>query len=378
MNQIIRSPQGAPAFGERNGDWIWNGVTWVCSPCNDMGPPGPPCPPPGWPPPGCPPWFSGANSPPWYPGANAGVSFGTSPPPNPVRGHFWWDGATMWLFDGASWSGIGGPGTGANAAVGSQPPANPTVGTLWFDGNAVLVWDGARWVASSGGTATGTQPPTNPTPGQQWWNGATLYIWDGNAWVPTSQTKSYVQSTAPPSPNPGDTWWDGSQMRIWDGHAWETVGPGATLGPVPTTTLALSVVQPTAVALGDTSTWHIVPFTSAPQVDIYSGWDPVSKKYTPTKPGYYHWQGQVWGGGTGTVGVAILKNDPGFFNDVQNENVVATDIMGGANIGLWMTLTGICRMNGTTDYVRLFAINTAAGTFLGAGSNPCWGGWALP
>lgn len=57
-------------------------------------------------PPGPPPWFS-PPTPPWYPGANAGVSFGTEYPNNPMRGHFLWDGAVLWLFDGVSWQRIG-------------------------------------------------------------------------------------------------------------------------------------------------------------------------------------------------------------------------------------------------------------------------------
>jgi hypothetical protein len=48
------------------------------------------------------------NSPPWYPGANAGVSFGLTPPQNAVRGHFWWDGRVLWMFDGAAWVTVGG------------------------------------------------------------------------------------------------------------------------------------------------------------------------------------------------------------------------------------------------------------------------------
>jgi hypothetical protein len=86
----------APA---QQGGWWWDGSNWVCDP--DCGPPA--CPPFG------PPVFSGpVNQPPWYPGANGGVSFGTVGPANPVRGHFWFDGTTMWLFDGAGWVSVGG------------------------------------------------------------------------------------------------------------------------------------------------------------------------------------------------------------------------------------------------------------------------------
>lgn len=104
MNQIVRMPQGAlaPLSGTTQGNWMWDGSNWVCNPIQPI-PPFPGCPPPGFPPPGCPPWFSLPNSPPWYPGANAGVSFGNVAPTNVVRGHFWWDGSVLWMFDGANW-----------------------------------------------------------------------------------------------------------------------------------------------------------------------------------------------------------------------------------------------------------------------------------
>jgi hypothetical protein len=94
--------QQMPVPGTQDGNWIWDGTQWVCGTC-DGGGGFPFCPPPGFPPAGCPPWFSGMNSPPWYPGANAGVSFGTTAPLNPVRGHFWWNGISLALFDGAVW-----------------------------------------------------------------------------------------------------------------------------------------------------------------------------------------------------------------------------------------------------------------------------------
>jgi hypothetical protein len=68
-----------------------------------------PCPPVGFPPQGCAPWFPPPQGqPPWYPGANAGVSFSPVAPPNVIRGHFWWDGITLRMFDGAVWVDISG------------------------------------------------------------------------------------------------------------------------------------------------------------------------------------------------------------------------------------------------------------------------------
>ena len=115
MNEIVRPNM---PMGQTN--WFWDGTKWCCDP--DCGVPPFPCPPPGFPPPGCPPWFGhGVNSPPWYPGANAGVSFGINPPPNPVRGHFWWDGTGLALFDGAAWVAV------VNAAI---VPPGQTIGSV--------------------------------------------------------------------------------------------------------------------------------------------------------------------------------------------------------------------------------------------------------
>jgi hypothetical protein len=150
MNQITRIPPGSmPAVGTRDGSWVWDGSNWVCDPD---------CLPPAGCPPFGPPVFSGpAGQPPWYPGANGGVSFGATAPPNPVRGHFWWNGSTLWLFDGAAWVDIGG---GGGAATGTQPPANPVAGQDWFDGQTLWVWSGSSWVAigPSGGTIASPNP----------------------------------------------------------------------------------------------------------------------------------------------------------------------------------------------------------------------------
>jgi hypothetical protein len=116
---------------------MWDGTRWVCDPDCDDGAPqwpaAPPCPPPSFPPAGCPPWFPPpASQPPWYPGANAGVSFGTTPPVNPIRGHFWWDGVRMWMWDGAVWVDIVASATGAapGGGAGSSGIIGITDGSL--------------------------------------------------------------------------------------------------------------------------------------------------------------------------------------------------------------------------------------------------------
>lgn len=329
MNNLVPT---TPAVGFRSGDWVWDGTNWICDPdCS----PSQPCPPFG------PPVFSGpAGQPPWYPGANGGVSFGASAPNNPVRGHLWWNGATFFLFDGATWVPFGGAGAG-------------------------------------GGAATGTTPPANPFPGQQWFNGSVLFVWDGNAWIPTSTTRSFIQATAPAAPNPGDTWWNGTQMRIWDGSVWQLVGPGATTGPVPTTTRVFSLLAGGTITLATNADWTIVPFTTTPTIDTETGWDPVTKKYQPKRAGNYLFFSTSTDGQTQSSGHAIVKNDSGTW--LVDSQVTVTVAVVGAIIGLgvYYQSSGMVFLNGSTDFVRLWGLSSSA-TFVPLGVMPAMEAWLLP
>ena len=154
MNQLIRMPTP----GTMQDGWMWDGTQWVC--CDGSGggqQPG--CPPPSFPPLGCFPWFPPPQGqPPWYPGANAGVSFSQDPPPNPTRGHFWWNGTKLQMWDGAAWVTVGGSGSGGGGTNGGS---------------------------GSGTVVISTTPPGNPATGSQWWNGSVLQMWDGGQWVAT-------------------------------------------------------------------------------------------------------------------------------------------------------------------------------------------------
>jgi hypothetical protein len=333
-NVITGQQWGPPAVGTRDGNWVWNGNNWICNP--DCGTDGSA-------PPFGPPVFSGpVSQPPWYPGANGGVSFGATAPPNPVRGHMWWDGTSFWLFDGAAWVGIGGQGAG-------------------------------------GGASLGTTPPTNPQPGQQWFNGSVLYVWDGNAWVPTSTTKSYVQATAPPAPNPGDTWYDGTTQRIWDGSAWQAIGPGALQGPVGTTTKVFQLTMAgTSIALGGAGAWEIVPFTGTPQIDTEGGWNATTHKYQPTKAGYYQFFINQYNPPNDNGGHALLFNDTGSW--LQNSQTwVATGwAVSTATQGMFMTESGIIHMNGSSDFVRLWALTSSGNFYQTSTTMPSFSGFLLP
>jgi hypothetical protein len=335
-NVITGQQWGPPAVGTRDGNWVWNGSNWICNP--DCGTDGS-CPPFG------PPVFSGpVAQPPWYPGANGGVSFGATAPANPVRGHMWWDGSSMWLFDGAAWVAIGGQGSG-------------------------------------GGAATGTTPPANPFTGQQWFNGSVLYIWDGNAWVPTSTTKSYVQATAPPNPNPGDTWFDGTVQRIWDGSAWRTVGPGATVGPVPTTTKVFTMVGVSPITLGTSGASVIVPFTATPTIDTSTGWDATSKKYTPKVAGNYFFFTRTYIGGPNqeAYGVdTLLWNDNGSWQaNAQYVVAVAGAYVSAGNTD-YLNAAGLIHMNGSTDFVRFWSSRPDGLLYTIGPSVPVIEAWLMP
>jgi hypothetical protein len=331
MNNIVRS--SGPVVGQRDGNWIWNGSNWVCDPDCDGPQPFPPF---------GPPVFSGpVQQPPWYPGANGGVSFGATFPPNPVRGHLFWDGKTFWLFDGAAWVTVG----GVTAAGNVTPPT--------------------------------TTAPANPVPGQQWFNGTTLFVWDGNAWVPVSTTKTTIQATAPPAPNPGDLWFDGTQLHIWDGSAWELVGPGATVGPVPTTTEVFRLGIPAGGIPIAAGAWVIIPFGATPAIDTLAGWDPATHKYTPKKPGMYTFISRGYTGSTATDhGSAILKNDQGTFDLANVVPATMEDQEQATVIGWWMA-TGLIAMNGTTDFVRTWGYN-GTGTYFSTGASPAMQAFLMP
>lgn len=332
-----------PPVGARDGNWVWDGVRWVCEPdCDDF----PRRPPfsilqpggvhsPFFPPP--------VTQPPWYPGANGGVSFAPpgQPPPNPIRGAFWWDGTSLWIFDGAAWDMVG-PG-----------------GII---------------------TPPGTTFPPNPQPGEQFFDGHTLWIWDGNAWVPVSGTKTYVQATAPPHPNPGDLWFNGTQLFVWSGSAWNLVGPGAIVGPVPTTTHTFSMLlgAPSVAVAGG---YCMLNFPGSPTIDTQGAFSTTTQQITPKVAGTYLTVLTGWGeGGTGQNQFYFLKNDPGTVNsaNINNQMAVAVGGVNAATVGASMGGTGLTHMNGTTDFLRLWLYAAGTSFFPFAAQTPVIDMWLLP
>lgn len=348
MSNAITKSRAAPAPvpgaqvmappGAQVGQWMWDGTQWVCG-CDGGLPPVPPV----WPP-GPPPWYPPPQGqPPWYPGANGGVSFGTTAPPNPIRGAFWFDGIALWLFDGAAWEDVG----VANIATGG-----------------------------GGGASTGTAPPASPSDGALWYNGSTLNVWDGTAWVPTSTTKTYIQTTAPPAPNPGDQWWNGVQMYIWSGSTWNLVGPGATVGPTPTTKQVFSIGETQNQPI-TASTWMIAPFSTNPTIDTMGAFNAVTKMWTPNVAGIYAIV--MRGIGVGTIyGGIIAKNDQGTFNVNMPWVTVYTEYPAGSGPSSgWFDSMGITKMNGSTDFLRYWTYSQQ-GEWYASANQPYFEAYILP
>ena len=299
----------APPIGTRSGKWTWDGTQWVCNPGGDCDDFQPPMPCP--PVPGFHPWFDPQTNP-WYPGANAGVSFGTTAPSFPIRGNFWWDGKRLWMFDGAAWVDI---------------------------------------VASAAGVPPGTTPPVTGT--------------GGNTVISTNAARQSVDRH--------DVVERLAVSRLGRTE-WQVVGPGSAVGPVPTTTQKFSISCPTNLALpGSAGSWQIVPFNTNPTIDPDTGYDPVTHKYQPNKPGFYSWN--LRGNSGGTAGIALVRNDSGTFTG--NSAAEDTSVFVTTGAAGWMMGGGMSLMNGTTDYVRVFA-RDSTGNFQNTGSNPVFRGYLLP
>jgi len=223
------------------------------------------------------------------------VSFGTTAPMNAVRGHFWWNGKVLAIFDGAAW---------VNTVTGVIVPPDGSGG-------------------GGGGSGQGTV---------------------------------IISSTAPGNPVAGMQWWDGSQLRVFDGTQWNVVGPGSAVGPVPTTTHTFSITQPTPVTV-PTGAWGILNFTTTPQVDTTLGWDAATMRFTPKKAGIYMFTIRAYIATNG--GLVLTKNDPGTYSDAPTDQVVASSTLGGAGTSAWQTASAMTLMNGTTDFVRAFVLEAA-------------------
>jgi hypothetical protein len=218
---------------------------------------------------------------------------------------------------------------------------------------------------------SGPTPPFAPSPGGLWFNGSQLFVWNGSAWVPTSQTKTWMQTTQPASPLPGDGWFDGAQFHIFSGTSWVLIGPTAVAPPAGgATQQAFAMQQTSGMAVG--TGWVIAPYSNTPLIDTESGWDAITHRYTPTKAGVYFFTLRMNGAGTG--GIALLKDDDGNFTGGKASDIII-GLVSSAAPG-WLTLGGMTPMNGSGDFVR--AWTNHGGTVPAAGSNPIFTAFLLP
>jgi len=174
-----------------------------------------------------------------------------------------------------------------------------------------------------------------------------------------------ISGTAPSNPATGAEWWDGSVLRVFDGTQWKIVGPGGAAGPIPTTTKAFSITQASALSIG-TSTWTIVPFAATPSLDGFTGWNATTHVYKPTRAGVYDFfiRGYMTSPTGGWTAINLLKNDQGTYNPNNLEQVCESQF-GGAAATTILSCSGMSYMNGTTDFVRMWAYTSdPAGQFL--------------
>ena len=161
---------------------------------------------------------------------------------------------------------------------------------------------------------------------------------------------------------------------MWDGTTWHPIGPSAAAGPVPTTTIMFSMTCTVNRALPAASAWGAIPFTDLPDTDPMQAWDGTQHKWMPNKAGIYEFQ--IRGISLSGAGIALLKNDPGTFTNAPLSSDIIVGIQSVATAG-WHSSSGLALMNGSTDYVRMWAFSADA-LFHATGSNPCFTAALLP
>lgn len=249
------------------------------------------------------------------------------------------------------------------------------------------VWDGANWCPPGSAPFPPPCPPPGfpppfpcppagfPTPCPPWFPPPAAQA----PWYPGANAGVSFSATAPVNPIRGNFWWNGTTLQMFDGAAWVSIGGSATPSGSQLTTEVFSIGNPSNLTIPTTG-WSIVPFTALPTIDTQGGWNAATQQYMPKVPGYYVFFVQNFGStsGAGDWGAALLKNDPGSFTNTISTNAVAIALESvGVTSQSWTTSGGITRMNGVTDFVRLFGI-ASSGIFYGVGSYQVIQGYLLP
>jgi hypothetical protein len=177
---------------------------------------------------------------------------------------------------------------------------------------------------------------------------------------------------------------------MWDGVEWETIGPtppsaggGVPEAPIDgqiyarqngawvvasTSMITFSLTQPVALTI-PASTWAQTPYSSTPGIDTQVAWDAATYRLIPKKAGVYLFEIRENSsvGAGGSVAINLIKNDAG--SHVGGVVIAAALINTVGALGASIAASGVSQMNGTTDFVRVWAY-TSSGTISGAGSNP--------
>jgi hypothetical protein len=150
---------------------------------------------------------------------------------------------------------------------------------------------------------------------------------------------------------------------MWDGAAWVFIGGSGGLttpppGVTPGTTTEVFSISPSAdiTLLSSAGFWSYVPIPVLPSVDPMHGWDASSFTFNPKTPGFYQFFTRSYLPTSITqTGHALLKNDNGTWVDNSNMYVTVIADYVAATVAAFLVTSGISFMNGTTDYVRLWA-----------------------
>lgn len=229
----------------------------------------------------------------------------------------------------------------------------------------------------------------------------TLFLWDPslNMYVPATPELFHggssggggdggggtdmviISGTQPTSPAIGQEWWNGTILQLWDGVNWKTVGPAVNqVGtPIQATSLVFSLQQPTNLTVA-TSAYVTTPFTSTPNVNTQGGWDSVTYKWTPNKPGVYEvfLLSNYSLSSSSVYSQLVVKNDSGTITGGAPSDIVSTNLINvAATSGGSLQSSGIVTMNGTTDFLRHWSYITTS-PLLAMGTVPVWKIFALP
>ena len=106
-----------------------------------------------------------------------------------------------------------------------------------------------------------------------------------------------------------------------------------------------------------TAPWGIVPITATPQIDQFNGWNTTTKQYKPSTAGFYHFfTQQYFGSGMTNGGHVMVRNDTGSLPNLNAADVISVNAIAvGGGVGDYLAASGIAYLNGTTDFVRLWA-----------------------